>query len=103
MMIFFVLVGVLLFVLGVTFLFKGYGAIPASDTIVPLEDLEKVKKDLDGSKNEGNTLKKQLDTLTVELVQTKSKLQMAVKAQDNIKELQTIDQLQFPWGFALLG
>ena len=92
MIIFFVFIGVLLFVLGVTFLFKGYTAIPPIDTVVPKKDFEGLKTDLETSKGEGNNLKKQLDTLTIELVQTKSKLQDSMKAQDAVKELQAQDE-----------
>ena len=41
-----IFIGVLLFVCGVTFLFKGYSAIPTSDSIVPLKDFEKLKQEL---------------------------------------------------------
>ena len=75
---------VLTFVIGASFLFRGYENIAAGD-IAPAGELKKVQNDLKLSKDETEKLRGQANSLAVGLEEMKSKLEWA---QGNVKTLE---------------
>lgn len=82
------LIAVVLFVVGIAFLFKGYTHVPDAGSVVGKEDFDKVNKELKGSKEQEGKLKVQMDSLTVELQDTRK------KHEQSQKEAQAADALK---------
>jgi len=64
------ILSIVLLVLGISFIFRGFLAVPSSSE----DEWDDMQKDLSGAKEENTDLKKQLDRLAVELEDSKSKL-----------------------------
>ncbi len=85
LIIFLVIFIILTFVVGASFLFRGYTNLPAIGTLAPAEELEKVQTDLRLANGERENLRSQANTLAVQLEEMKSKVAWA---EGNVKSLE---------------
>ncbi|MCB9757752.1 MAG: hypothetical protein H6753_04920 [Candidatus Omnitrophica bacterium] len=83
--IFIALFVIITFVIGVSFLFRGYLTLPSAEKFVPIAELEKVQSDLKLANGEMEKLRTQSNTLAVQLDAANSKLTWAL---DNVKTLE---------------
>lgn len=74
MILIFGVLAVVFLVVGISFIMKGFWGVPPSQELVSSEEFESMQKDLSGSKEETDSLRKQMDRLAVELEESKSKL-----------------------------
>ncbi len=83
--IFIALFVIITFVIGVSFLFRGYLTLPSAEKFVPIAQLEKVQSDLKLANGEMEKLRTQSNALAVELDAANGKLTWAL---GNVKTLE---------------
>lgn len=82
-----VLFVVICFVIGVSFLFRGFTNLPQADKIASREELNKANEELKVTRSDSIKLRSQLDELVIQFEETKGKLAWAEK---NVLDLQNL-------------
>jgi len=92
MILIFALTGIILFVLGLTFIYRGYKGTPDTSQVVSKKEFQKLEGQLQSSVNKENKLKQQLDTLAVDLENTREKLGDLEKTKEMVEALRQTEQ-----------
>ena len=82
-----VLIVVVLFVVGVAYIFRGYLASPDQGKVVPKENLVRMREHLEVAEKESEKLRLQLDSMALELGETKEKFTASQKNQQAFEAL----------------
>lgn len=96
---FLILIAVVLFVVGTAYVFRGFLSIPEAGKMVPKENLVRMRESLETAEKEGEQLRLQLDSMTLELNDTREKFFASQKNQAaletlKIKEREYIQQTE---------
>lgn len=96
---FLVLIAVVLFVVGTAYVFRGFLSIPEAGKMVPKENLVRMRESLDVAEKETERLRLQLDSMALELNDTREKFTASQKHKDafealKAKEREYIQQME---------
>jgi len=83
---------VVLFVVGVAFIYRGYVSTPLPEEVVPSEDLDQARAQLGQAQEQEDQLKVQLDSLAVTLEETKGQLDTAQKSEQELEAIKVREQ-----------
>jgi len=88
-----VVAGVLLLVVGMSFVFKGYAAVPDPNLVVPVAQYKDLERQLNLLRQEQDNLKVELQSATQKLADSDKKIQEAVAARDaSFKEKKSLEE-----------
>lgn len=96
---FLILIAVVLFVVGTAYVFRGFLSTPEAGKMVPKENLIRMRESLEAAEKEGGQLRLQLDSMTLELNDTREKFFASQKNQTafetlKLKEREYIQQTE---------
>lgn len=92
MIVIFSLAGIVFLVFGISFIYRGYRTTPDASQVVPKKEFQKLESRLQSSAENETNLKKQLDTLAVDLEQTRGKLEDLEKTKEMVEALRRTEQ-----------